>query len=124
MKRAFEAVAEFHRAYGVDAPETPNIPAAQVIDLRESLIREELEEYLAAARAGDIVGVADGLADLVYVVVGSAVAHGLVRFNEIFDEVHRSNMSKLGSDGKPIRRADGKVLKGPDYSPPTLEPLI
>ena len=120
MRRAFDAVVEFHRAYGVPVPEEPCIPPAEIIDLREALIREELEEYLVAARSGDIVETADALADLAYVVIGSAVAHGLGRFDEIFAEVHRSNMSKLGADGKPIYREDGKVLKGPNFTPPSL----
>lgn len=87
-------------------------------------IREELEEYRGAARRGDLVGIADALADLAYVVIGAAVAHGLTRFPEIFAEIHRSNMSKLGVDGNPLLRADGKVLKSPDYSPPDLERFV
>ena len=120
----FEMITEFHQAYGQDAPVAPILLTPEVQELREKLIREELREYLEAVVAGDIVEIADALADLTYVVVGTAVAHGLTRFDAIFAEVHRSNMSKLGADGKPVKRADGKVLKGQNYSPPDLAPLI
>ncbi len=120
MKDAFAQVTEFHHAYGVDAPTSPTLADAGVHALRVKLISEELIEYQDAVAAGDMVEIADALADLAYVVIGSAVAHGLVNFGAIFDEVHRSNMSKLGTDGKPIRREDGKVLKGPNFSPPAL----
>ena len=124
MKTAFDKVTEFHRAYGVDAPSAPTLADEATRQLRISLIAEEFGEYQDALAAGDLVKIADALADLSYVVVGSAVAHGLTRFDEIFAEVHRSNMSKLGEDGQPIRRDDGKVLKGPNWTPPQLEPLL
>ena len=124
MKDAYRMVAEFHRAFGVDAPDVPCIPSDEVKRLRHSLIFEEFSEYAQAAYAGDIVKIADALADLAYVVIGTAVAHGLTRFDEIFSEVHRANLSKLGHDGKPIYRQDGKVLKGGNYSPPDLAPLL
>jgi len=120
----FEMITEFHRAYGQAAPAEPTLLPEGVQDLRYRLIYEELREYEEAVKAGDLVDIADALADLVYVVVGTAVAHGLTRFDEIFAEVHRSNMSKLGDDGKPIIRFDGKVLKGPKYTPPVLGPLL
>jgi predicted HAD superfamily Cof-like phosphohydrolase len=120
MDEAFRMVSEFHRAYGVAAPAEPRLldPATQ--ELRLDLIREELEEYRAAAAAGDVVAVADALADLAYVAIGAAVAHGLTQFPAIFAEVHRSNMSKLGLGGEVLRRPDGKILKGPNYAPPNL----
>lgn len=124
MKDAFEKVAAFHRAYGVDAPTTATLADEETQKLRVKLISEEFTEYQDAVAAGDLALIADAVADLAYVVVGTAVAHGLVRFGDIFAEVHRSNMSKLGEDGKPIRRDDGKVLKGPNWSPPQLEPLL
>lgn len=124
MMTAFEAVTEFHLAYGVAAPNRAIILPAEVQALRERLIREELDEYLDAVQRGDLIEIADALADLTYVVIGTAVAHGLTRFDDIFAEVHRSNMSKLGDDGKPIIRGDGKVLKGNAFTPPDLKPLV
>jgi predicted HAD superfamily Cof-like phosphohydrolase len=124
MKDAFDKVTEFHRAFGVTDPAAPTLADAATQQLRFKLISEEFAEYQEALAKGDLVEVADALADLAYVVVGSAVAHGLTRFGDMFAEVHRSNMSKLGADGKPVRREDGKVLKGPSWSPPDLRPFI
>ena len=123
-KTMFEMVNEFHHAYNVPAPKEATLGSREIQQLRYSLIREELEEYLAAVYSGDLIGIADALADLAYVVLGTAAAHGLVRFDEIFAEVHRSNMSKLGDDGKPILRDDGKVLKGPNFKLPALGSLV
>jgi predicted HAD superfamily Cof-like phosphohydrolase len=124
VKDAFDAVTEFHRAYGQEVPDAPRLLDPVTQDLRYALIKEEFDEYVAACEQGDMVGIADALADLAYVVLGAAVAHGIRRFPEIFAEIHRSNMSKLGPDGKPIRRADGKVLKGPNYSPPQIATFL
>ncbi len=124
MKDAYRMVAEFHRAFGVDAPDVPCLISDEIRNLRENLITEELWEYYEACKAGDIVAIADALADLAYVVIGTAVTHGLTRFDEIFSEVHRANMRKLGPDGKPIYRPDGKVMKGDNYSPPDLAALV
>jgi predicted HAD superfamily Cof-like phosphohydrolase len=92
---------------------------AGLVALRQSLIDEEVGELRAAAAAGDLVGVADALADIVYVAYGTAHTYG-IDLDAVLDEVHASNMTKLGSDGAPVRRADGKVLKGPDYRPPDI----
>jgi predicted HAD superfamily Cof-like phosphohydrolase len=124
MKTAFEQVVEFHHAYDVATPDAAILLPPDIQILRERLINEELNEYHDAVRNGDIVEIADALADLAYVVIGTAVAHGLTQFDKIFTEVHRANMSKLGEDGRPIIREDGKVLKGPNYTPPNLTPLI
>ena len=80
--------------------------------LRQALIEEEVGELQAAAGAGDLVGVADALADIVYVAYGTAHVYG-IDLDAVLDEVHASNMTKLGADGRPVRRADGKILKGP-----------
>jgi predicted HAD superfamily Cof-like phosphohydrolase len=120
----FDMVREFHRAFGVPAPDAPCLPSRVILDLRSNLIFEELGEYETAVVTGDVTAVADALADLAYVVIGTAVAHGLTQFDAIFAEVHRSNMSKLGADGKPIHRSDGKVLKGPNFTSPNLAPLL
>lgn len=124
MKDAFDKITEFHCAYGVAAPDAAITLPPDIQELRYSLIREEFREYIEAVENDDIVAIADALADLAHVVIGTAAAHGLTRFDDIFAEVHRSNMSKLGADGKPIHRDDGKVLKGPGWTPPDLAPLI
>lgn len=124
MERAFDQVTNFHHAYGQDAPRSAIILPRKIQLLRFRLIREEFKEYRDAVVMDDITEIADALADLSYVVIGTAVAHGLTRFGDIFDEVHRSNMSKLGADNRPIRRADGKVLKGPNFTLPDLERFI
>ncbi len=126
MKAQLEALLAFHRALQVYTSEQPtaDLPP-EVRELRIRLIQEELDEYAAAARAGDLVGVADALTDLLYVVLGAMLAHGLHPVAEaLFAEVHRSNMSKVGPDGRPVLRADGKVLKPPHYSPPDLTRIL
>ena len=94
-----------------------------VSELRYELIREELEEMREALDTKDLVGIADALADLLYVVYGAGHSFGL-DLDACFNEVHRSNMSKLDKNGKPIYREDGKVLKGEDYSPPDLKSTL
>lgn len=113
-------VLEFHEKFGVLINLKPTIPNDDCIDLRISLIEEELDEFVAAAKAGDIVEVADALGDLLYVVYGAAICFGL-EMTSIFNEIHRSNMSKANADGTVSRRADGKVLKSPLFSPPDLK---
>jgi len=122
--RARTQVGEFHRAYGLPLRQSPNAAVgADQIELRQALIEEEVAELAAAARAGDIVGVADALADIVYVAYGTAHVYG-IDLDAVLDEVHSSNMTKLGADGRPVRRADGKVLKGPDYRPPNIAAVL
>lgn len=116
-----EMVREFHQSYGVDAPLSPTHLLRKRQELRFALIDEEFREY---REANSLENIAKELADLLYVVLGTAVEHGIVKFDEIFSEVHRSNMSKLGEDGKPIYREDGKVLKGPNYTPPDLSRFL
>lgn len=116
----FEQVREFHKAFGVADPDKPTLLENKEQRLRISLIREELEEYIEAVTNDDLVEAADALCDLAYVVFGAAACHGFTRFDEMFDEVQRSNMSKLGLDGKPIIREDGKIMKGPGFFKPNL----
>lgn len=123
MKTNFEKVEEFHRTYGQEVLVTPQFPDKKIQELRAFLIAEELEELVDAINKKDIVEVADALTDLLYVVYGAGHAFG-IDLDETFAEVHRSNMSKLGEDGKPIRREDGKVLKGPNYTPPDLKSIL
>ena len=119
-------VRTFHEAFGI-----PNAaaPVASIGDrdalLRYKLIREENEEYLEAALRGDLVEVADALGDILYILCGTLLKHGLEhKIDEVFREIQRSNMSKLGADGRPIRRDDGKVMKGPAYFPPDIAGIL
>jgi predicted HAD superfamily Cof-like phosphohydrolase len=89
------------------------------------LMDEENKEYLEAAMAGDLVEVADALGDMLYILCGTIIEHGLQdKIEAVFAEIQRSNMSKLGADGQPIYREDGKVMKGPNYSPPDLARVL
>lgn len=117
---SFEQVGEFHRAFGVPALDVPAIPDQARIDLRFEIIREELRELIEAIERRDMVAIADGLGDLRYVVDGTAHEFG-IPLDKVSDAIHRANMSKLGADGKPIYREDGKVLKGPNFVPPEKE---
>lgn len=117
----FDKVAEFMRTFGQDVEEEPIWTS--VSNLRYRLIYEELGELREALDNRDIVEVADALTDLLYVVYGAGHSFG-INLDKCFEEVHNSNMSKLGEDGKPIRREDGKVLKGPNFREPNLKDLL
>jgi predicted HAD superfamily Cof-like phosphohydrolase len=126
----FDKVKEFHRTFSHPVGTSPSLSPLRseednqkIRDLRFELIREEVQELSEALAADDVVGVADALTDILYVVYGAGAVFG-IDLDATYAEVHRSNMSKLGADGKPIYRADGKVLKGPDYSPPDLKTLL
>ena len=119
----FEKVENFMRAFGQDVKTHPELADFNTAELRFELITEEVEELATAIDNDDIVEIADALTDILYVVYGAGHAYG-IDLDECFSEVHRSNMSKLGEDGKPIYREDGKVMKGPEYSPPDLEGVI
>lgn len=102
--------------------EQPNLQlTAEEMSLRHSLMAEENDEYLDAVRAGDMVEVADALGDMLYILCGTIISHGMQDvMSNVFRTIQASNMSKLGPDGKPIYRADGKVLKGPGYFKPDI----
>jgi predicted HAD superfamily Cof-like phosphohydrolase len=126
LAEAIEHVRSFHDAFGI-----PNaaVPTGDLGDrdalLRYKLIREESEEYLDAALRGDLVEVADALGDILYILCGTLLKHGLEhKIHEVFREIQRSNMSKLGEDGRPIYREDGKVLKGPAYFRPDIATIL
>ena len=125
-KSTLEQVQEFHETYGLPVRSKPDISDPQTNELRINLLAEELEELQEALEQGDIVEVLDALTDLQYVLDGAYLSFGLHDVKKAaFDEVHASNMSKLGEDGKPIRReGDGKVLKGPNYWAPDLSKFI
>jgi predicted HAD superfamily Cof-like phosphohydrolase len=120
MKSNCEKVLEFHETYNCAIGEKP---ALQLVRLRKKLNREEHKELNKAIVSKDIPAIAKELCDLLYVVYGMGITFG-IPVDECFAEVHRSNMSKLGPDGKPIYRADGKVLKGPDYFEPDLRKVL
>ncbi|MDG1056316.1 MAG: nucleoside triphosphate pyrophosphohydrolase family protein, partial [Flavobacteriaceae bacterium] len=93
--------------------------------LRFDLMKEENEEYLEAAQNNDLVEVADALGDMLYILCGTIIEHGLQhKIEAVFEEIQRSNMSKLGEDGQPIYRADGKVLKGQNYFKPNIASIL
>jgi len=123
----FQMVKRFHEAYGLDINDEPVDMLERRIDrlwyLRASLHKEEWDELCRAMDDNDLVEVADAICDLIYVLCGTAVSFG-IPLDECFAEVQRSNMSKLGFDGKPIVRDDGKILKGPDFTPPDLRSII
>ena len=126
MEEIIDHVRQFHDAFGIENGKTPeaNIPKDQ-IELRHRLMHEENEEYLEAAEAGDLVEVADALGDMLYILCGTILAHGLQhKIEEVFTEIQRSNMSKLGADGKPIYREDGKVMKGENYFKPNIKEIL
>lgn len=117
-----EMVAAFHRAFGIPIRPSPTTCVPEY-ELRLRLLHEEVGEYRDAVKEDDVVGIADGLADIVYIAYGTALAYG-IDLDAVLEEVHRSNMSKLGEDGQPILRPDGKVLKGPNYSPPDIATVL
>ncbi len=126
MKKQLEAVRQFHETYklAVRNEPTTRIPKEQPI-LRYDLMVEENMEYLQAAQNNDLAEVADALGDMLYILCGTILDHGLqYKMEAIFDEIHKSNMSKLDQNGKPIYREDGKVLKGPNFSKPDLLKIL
>lgn len=126
MKKRIEAVKKFHQSFGLGILEKPTADlGAAKNKLRFNLMKEENEEYLEAAHDDDLIEVADALGDMLYILCGTIIEHGMqYKIEEVFDEIQRSNMSKLGADGKPIYREDGKVLKGPDYFKPALKEVM
>lgn len=126
MKRKLEAVAEFHRAFGLGIASAPKADIGEgKTGLRFNLMAEENEEYLEAARNNDLVEVADALGDMLYILCGTILEHGLQhKIEEVFEEIQRSNMSKLSEEGKPIYREDGKVMKGPNYFRPDISKVL
>ncbi len=123
MSNWYKDVLEFHRAFGQRIGQTPAFPEdINERALRIDLLEEEFKEYLDAEESLDIVGIADALADIVYIACGTAVSYG-IPLDKVFEEVHRSNMAKL-VDGKPIYRADGKVLKPEGWTPPQIEMIL
>lgn len=126
MQNQLNAVAAFHNAFGVGMANQPTADASEAINqLRHKLMAEENNEYLEAANNNDLVEVADALGDMLYILCGTILTHGMQHIIEdVFNEIQQSNMSKLGADGKPIYREDGKVMKGPHYRKPNLKQFL
>ena len=119
----FELVEDFMEAMGQEVNAVPTFPEDEIQRLRLDLIDEELDELHYAIDNKDMVEIADALGDLLYVVYGAGHAFG-IDLDECFKEIHASNMSKLGPDGKPIKREDGKVLKPDTFFPPDLKSIL
>ena len=119
----FEKVGLFMKTFGQEVKTMPSLSSEKINKLRISLINEELEEFKEAIRNNDLKEVADALTDILYVTYGAGHAFG-INLDKCFDEVQRSNMSKLDEDGKPIYNDVGKVMKGPKYFKPNLEKFI
>ena len=126
LNKPINAVTSFHEAFGlgIEYKPTATLPES-IATLRFNLMKEENEEYLEAAKDGDLIEVGDALGDMLYILCGTIIAHGFQdKMEAIFDEIQRSNMSKLDENGKPIYREDGKVMKGPNYFKPNLKKII
>ena len=119
----FEKVIQFMNTFGQEVKSKPDWPDVTTKHLRVDLIEEELEELKEAIVEDDLVAVADALTDILYVTYGAGAAFG-INLDVCFQEVHSSNMTKVGSDGNPVYREDGKVMKGPNYREPDLKTII
>jgi len=126
LKETIGAVETFHNAFGIANNDKPTVALSESdIQLRHRLMQEENEEYLEAAQNGDLVEVADALGDMLYILCGTILKHGLQdKIAEVFQEIQRSNMSKLDADGKPIYREDGKVMKSDLYFKPNIKEIL
>jgi predicted HAD superfamily Cof-like phosphohydrolase len=118
-----EYVETFHKTYSQPVRTVPRLPDEPERKLRRSLLAEEYTEYMVAEENNDLVEIADGLVDMLYIISGTAHAYG-IPLDDILDEVQASNMSKLGEDGKPIYREDGKILKGPNFFRPDIKKIL
>ena len=126
IKKEIDSVKLFHKKFNIDYLNEPtaNIPE-EIKQLRFKLMEEENLEYLKATRENDLVEIADALGDMLYILCGTIISHGLQnKIEEIFHEIQSSNMSKLGKNGKAIFREDGKVLKGPNYFKPDIRKIL
>jgi len=119
----FEKVGLFMTTFGQEIKTKPGLSSEKINNLRISLINEELEEFKEAIKNNDLKEAVDALTDILYVTYGAGHAFG-VNLDKCFDEVQRSNMSKLGKDSKPIYNEDGKVMKGPNYFKPDLTKFL
>jgi predicted HAD superfamily Cof-like phosphohydrolase len=125
MEKQLKAVEKFHTAFGQENGKWPRNLSADEYELRHRLMSEENDEYLDACDENSLVEIADALGDQLYILCGTILKHGMQHIiEEVFDEIQASNMSKLGEDGKPLLREDGKILKGPGFFKPDLTKFI
>lgn len=123
MTNPYQSVRKFHEAMGQPVGDKPQFLTPERQEFRLTLIDEEYRELLESLAEGDLVNAFKEMADMIYVIAGMAVEMG-GDLDKVFDAVQESNMSKLGDDGKPIFREDGKVLKGPNYKAPDIEEVL
>jgi len=126
MKDKILAVKKFHEVFKIGYLNSPEADLGiEKNTLRYNLMKEENDEYFEAANNGDLVEVADALGDMLYILCGTILEHGMEhKIEEVFDEIQRSNMSKLSESGTPIYRQDGKILKGPNYFKPKIAEIL
>ena len=126
IKKELVDVTKFHNAFKIKVNENPTVEIDNaLIELRYRLMQEENSEYLEAAKNKDLIEVADALGDMLYILCGTILTHGLqYKIEEVFNEIQRSNMSKLSTDGSPVIREDGKILKGPNYFKPNIKDIL
>jgi len=126
MKEIIAAVEKFHDSFGIENNYSPTTKISNNdIELRHRLMEEENNEYLEAAKKGDLVEVADALGDQLYILCGTILKHGLqYKIEEVFNEIQKSNMSKLDANGKAIYREDGKILKSDLYFKPDISKVL
>ena len=125
MKTQINKVRAFHNAFKQENGVTPSNTEQNVFELRHRLMAEENDEYLEACKNNDLIGIADALGDQLYILCGTILKHGLQnKIEDVFTEIHESNMSKLDDNGKPIFREDGKILKSKNYFKPDLSKFI
>ena len=126
IEKPINSVKKFHDAFNIDVSVSPTVDLPlDKIKLRFKLMSEENKEYFEAAKNKDLIEIADALGDMLYILCGTILTHGMQdKIEEVFNAIQDSNMSKLGEDGKPIYRKDGKVLKGPNYFKPNLKKIF
>ena len=126
LQETIQAVEKFHNAFKIENNYQPTTDLSTAdIELRHRLMAEENEEYLEAAQNGDLIEVADALGDMLYILCGTILKHGLQdKIEEVFQEIQRSNMSKLDEKGEPIYREDGKVMKSNLYFKPNIKAIL
>ncbi|MBK9284561.1 MAG: nucleoside triphosphate pyrophosphohydrolase family protein [Sphingobacteriaceae bacterium] len=125
MYEKIKSVEEFHETFKIGNANQITLVEERDFQLRYNLIKEENEEYLEACKSGDIIEIADALGDQLYILFGTILKHGLQhKIEEVYDEIHRSNMSKLDENGEPIFREDGKILKSSKYFKPDIRKVL
>lgn len=125
MKKQIKQVEEFTKAFKIEYADKPTLISQDDYELRYDLMDEENVEYSDACEEENLIEIADALGDQLYILLGTILKHGMQhKIEEVFDEIQRSNMSKLDENGEPILREDGKILKGKNYSKPDLSKII